>query len=160
MERDKFRDIGTMAVAPIPAAKHGTNEAYRMHLRLNRNMPVRLNRERVPASGLDTRGHFGKDCPTAAPLLVHHEAVIEARLLCGDHYMRRPYPHRITWLAPHVIPTIPPATIVTVGWAMFFPWWFCGKIISKHWVQSNVINNLHMHMAAAIYRAIQMTCAT
>lgn len=48
MERDKFRDIGTMAVAPIPAAKHGTNEAYRMHLRLNRNMPVRLNRERVP----------------------------------------------------------------------------------------------------------------
>lgn len=30
----------------------------------------------------------------------------------------------------------------------------------RQWVQSNVINNLHMHMAAAIYRAIQMTCAT
>ncbi|KAI6015875.1 hypothetical protein PISMIDRAFT_22521 [Pisolithus microcarpus 441] len=152
-----------MAIAPIPAAKHGANEVYRMHLRLNRDMPVRLSRERVLASGLDAPTRSSSHSPTAAPMFVHHEAVIEAGFSCGDHYMRRPYPHRITWLAPHVIPTIPAAMIVAAGWAMFFPG---GSVAKSHHstfvdlAQSNVINNLHMHMAAAIYRAIQMTYAT
>lgn len=66
------------------------------------------------------------------------------------------------WLALHAIPTIPTYHDCGGRMSSVVLWCFCGKTISlkarsstymRQWVQSNVINNPRMHMAAAIYRA-------